>query len=155
MKIKSLILPGIALFILATALFLGGCKKDTTILPDKPCKNDTIIIRDTIKVAPPTCNIKGAYTYSATSSTGNSAVSKFTFLDNNLTVGTSSLAGPDVTYGGYRNTCDSVILSVYYTTPGHYYIIAGKLSNNNTTITGTFKNLTNTADFGTITLQKQ
>ncbi len=156
MKTKSLIFSGLVLFVFATAIVLVSCEKDTSVTAEiKPCKKDTIIVKDTVFVPAPTCNVKGVYTYSATSSTGNSAVSKFTLHDNNLAVGTSSLTGPNVTYGGYRNTCDSVILSVYYVTPGHYYLIAGKLSNNNTTITGTFKNLTNISDFGTIVLQKQ
>jgi hypothetical protein len=38
---------------------------------------------------------------------------------------------------------------------GNYYYFAGKFSNNRTTITGIYKNLTTTSEVGTFTLEKQ
>jgi hypothetical protein len=103
---------------------------------------------------PATCDVRGTYTGTNLSSTGVSSSATYKLQDNNFALGSVTPNGAGVTFGGYRNTCDSVILSVYYSSNTSYYLLQGKLSNNRTTISGTFKNLTNTADFGTFTLSK-
>ncbi|MBL0133472.1 MAG: hypothetical protein IPP79_05395 [Chitinophagaceae bacterium] len=60
-----------------------------------------------------TCNIQGTFTGTSTSSTGISAQMTYRLLDNNLAVGLAPITNASVTYGGYKNTCDSVYLSVF------------------------------------------
>ncbi|HZG25911.1 MAG TPA: hypothetical protein VEZ17_15085 [Chitinophagaceae bacterium] len=74
--------------------------------------------------------------------------------DNNFAVGTITPTGNAVTFGGYRNTCDSVFISSYFTSNSNYYLLKGKLLNSGTTITGTYNNLTTTSDFGTFSISK-
>ena len=129
--------PSIALTILACALIIVSCKKDPSPTP-----------------VTTTCDVKGTYSGTNLASTGASSAITYKLQDNNFAVGSVTPTGTPVTFGGYRNTCDSVILSVYYTTNSSYYLLQGKLSNNGTTISGTFKNLTMTSDFGTFTISK-
>lgn len=105
---------------------------------------------------PPTtvCNVKGTYSGTSIASTGNTSPTTYKLLDNNFVVGSVTPTGSAVTFGGYRNTCDSVIMSIYYTTNSSYYLLEGKISNNANTISGTFKNLTITSDFGTFSITK-
>lgn len=105
---------------------------------------------------PPTtvCNVKGTYSGTSIASTGNTSQTTYKLLDNNFAVGSVTPAGSAVTFGGYRNTCDSVIMSVYYASNSSYYLLQGKLSNSGNTISGTFKNLTTTSDFGTFSITR-
>jgi hypothetical protein len=132
-------------------LQLGSCTKETEIIT-KPVK-DTVYIRDTTYYDV-VCPLRGTFTGSGTSHLGNSSYGSYTFQDNNFVVGREVAGGPFVTWGGYRNTCDSVVMSVYYKTNSSYYLLKGKFSNNRNTISGTFSNLTIPADFGTFTLSK-
>lgn len=100
------------------------------------------------------CELRGTFTGSGTSHLGNSSYSSYTFQDNNFVDGKEAAGEPYVTFGGYRNTCDSVIMSVYYTTNSSFYILKGKFSNNRNTISGTFNNLTTPTDYGTFTISK-
>ena len=93
------------------------------------------------------CNVTGTYSGTNLSSTGASTTLTYKLQDNNFAVGT-------VTFGGYRNTCDSVILSVYYFGNNSYYLLQGRLTNKRTTIAGAFKNLTTPTDFGTFTIRR-
>lgn len=104
--------------------------------------------------SPTTCDVKGIYSGTNLASTGASSTIAYNLQDNNFAVGSLTTADPAVTFGGYRNTCDSVFLSVYYTGNSCYYLLEGKLSNSGTTISGTFKNLTITSDYGTFTMSK-
>lgn len=101
-----------------------------------------------------TCDVRGTYSGTNLSSTGVSSTLTYKLQDNNFAVGSATSEGSAVTFGGYRNTCDSVFLSVYFTTNSSYYLLEGKLLNNGTTISGTFKNLTITSDHGTFTISK-
>lgn len=102
------------------------------------------------------CDIRGTYAGTATAS-GSTIASPIVYKlqDNNFTVGSITIEGVATTFGGYRNTCDSVIISSWYNGNGHYYLLKGILTKNRTVITGTFNNLTNTSDFGTFTMTKQ
>jgi len=128
--------PSFILAILIFVLVIWSCKKDEVSNP-----NNT------------TCDVKGTYTGTGFASTGGSSPLTYKLQDNNFAIGTVTPTGAAVTFGGYRNTCDSVILSVYYTSNSSYYLLQGKLSNNGLTISGTFKNLT-TSEFGTFTISK-
>lgn len=105
---------------------------------------------------PQTCDVKGTYAGSATASgTTTASPMVYKLQENNFAVGSLTVGGTPTTIGGYRNTCDSVIISSWYNGNGHFYLLKGILSNNRTVITGTFNNLTNTSDFGTFTMTKQ
>ena len=115
---------------------ITGCKKDNTQPPAI------------------TCDVKGTYSGTSMASTGVSSTLTYTLKENNFAVGSETPKGDATTFGGYRNTCDSVILSVYYHANHSYYILKGKLSDNRSTISGTFNNLTDTSDFGTFSMSK-
>jgi hypothetical protein len=96
----------------------------------------------------------GVATASANASTaGQSTTESYTLGSDNLVIGYAGNVA--VTFGGYTNTCDSVIISDYYTGNSNYYVLKGVLSNNQTTLSGTFQNLTVTTDFGTFSFTKQ
>jgi hypothetical protein len=135
----------ISLRLLAIIIFsvsfiqLTGCKKDAEIITTP---------------ATPVCDVKGTYSGTNLASTGASSTLTYKLQDNNFAVGSVTPTGAAVTFGGYRNTCDSVILSVYYAGNSSYYLLQGKLLNNGTTISGSFKNLTTPSDFGTFSISK-
>jgi hypothetical protein len=106
----------------------------TFVLVISSCKKDEVSNPNTT-----TCDVKGTYTGNNLASTGASSSITYKLQDNNFAIGSVTPTGPAVTFGGYRNTCDSVILSVYYTGNSSYYLLQGKLSNNGLTISGTFK----------------
>jgi hypothetical protein len=125
------------LIIILSVLFLYACKKD----------NGSSIV--------PQCDVRGTYAGNATASGGGSSPMVYQLSDNNFAVGSVTVGGTPTTFGGYRNSCDSVIISSYYNGNGSYYLLKGILSNNRTIITGTFNNLTIAGDFGTFTMTKQ
>ena len=141
-------------FAFAILLFqMSSCKKtlaQTNVIHDTVKVN----IHDTVKYCPTNCDIRGTYSGTNTASTGGSSTLTYKFQDNNFAIGSITPTGSITTYGGYRNTCDSVILSVYYSNNNSYYLLQGKLLNNGATISGTFKNLTNTSDYGTFSISK-
>ncbi|MBN8856797.1 MAG: hypothetical protein J0H29_00330 [Sphingobacteriales bacterium] len=100
------------------------------------------------------CDVKGTYSGTSVASTGASSVLTYQLEDNNFAIGSLTPKGEAVTFGGYRNTCDSVFLSVYYLENHCYYLLQGKLLDNRTTISGEFKNLTDTSDHGIFTIKK-
>jgi hypothetical protein len=121
-------------------LLITACKKD------KPVTSTT----------QQQCDVKGTYQGTATAS-GSSTASPMVYelRDNNFAVGSITVGGVATTFGGYHNTCDSVIISSWYNGNSSYYLLKGMLTSNRTVISGTFNNLTNTNDFGTFTLTKQ
>jgi len=100
------------------------------------------------------CDVRGTYSGTNLSSTGLASTLSYTLQDNNFAVGRVTPTGAAVTFGGYSNTCDSVIISVRYASNNSYYLLKGKILNNGTTISGTFNNLTTTSDFGTFVISK-
>lgn len=110
--------------------------------------------KGTVPVHKVNCEVKGIYTGTGTATTGQYTTLVYNFLENNFVKGGTRLSSPYVTFGGYRNTCDSVFLSVYYTANDCYYLLEGKLSNSANTINGTFKNLTIPSNTGTFILNK-
>lgn len=119
------------------------------------CKKETItnIVNDTT-FYDAVCPIFGTYSGTNTPNVGNSASINYTFQEQNLIIGRVAVGSPAVTFGGYKNTCDSVSFSVYYTTNSNYYIFKGKFSNNRNTIAGIYNNINVSADFGTFTISK-
>jgi hypothetical protein len=99
------------------------------------------------------CDIRGMYTGKATSAKGQSAQMTYDFRDNNFAVGLSSPTGSAVTFGGFKNTCDSIYISVCYSGNMSYYLLQGKISEDHTVITGTFQNKV-TGEKGIFTINK-
>ena len=127
-------------FLSLMLIFIVGCKKtDTTVV--------TPIVTE--------CDVRGTYYGTAVGSTGASTTNAYKLQDNNFAVGSVTLASPAVSFGGYRNTCDSIIISIWYSGSGNYYLFQGKFSNNRVTLSGTFKNLTDPTNFGTFSFTKQ
>ena len=143
---RSLYLSILALVITTgIAVLSNGCKKETeTITVNGPC------------IPAPVCDVRGTYNGTGTASTGGVTTLSYILKDNNFAVGSLTSSSPAVTFGGYKNTCDSVNMSVFYTGNSSYYLFLGKLSTSGatTTISGTFKNLTIPAEFGTFILTK-
>ncbi len=98
------------------------------------------------------CDVKATYSGTSLASTGTTGTLTYILKENNLAVGRVTPGGADVTFGGYSNTCDSLFLSVYYTTNSSYYILKGKIAGN--VISGTFNNLTIPSQYGTFTMTK-
>jgi hypothetical protein len=155
--ISRLIFPFLFVSVACVSLLqLGSCSKEDPIIQTV---KDTVHIKDTIRIRDTVyydvvCPLRGTYTGSGTSHLGNSSYSEWSFRDNNFVAGKEAPGGTYVTFGGYRNTCDSVIMSVYYNTNASFYLLKGKFSNNRNTITGTFNNLTTPSDYGTFTVSK-
>jgi hypothetical protein len=102
----------------------------------------------------PVCDIRGIYSGTQTTSTGTVGTLTYRLQDNNFAVSSFTPTSSNVTFGGYRNTCDSIFISVYYTTNSSYYLLKGALKNNRTTISGTYNNLTTPTDYGTFSISK-
>lgn len=146
---KKLLLGSVVLtvFSISLIIFQFSCKKDANAQTTLNSSNES--------ASRAVCDIRGTYVGYNTSSTGNTASSVYKLQDNNFAVGSTSVDGPAVTFGGYRNTCDSVVMSVHYSGNDSYYLLKGKLKHQHTAISGTFQNLTNPSDYGTFTLTKQ
>jgi len=112
------------------------------------CKKDNVTPAETV------CDVKGTYSGTSTTSTGVTSTMTYRLQDNNFATSSVTPAGTVVTFGGYRNTCDSVFISAYYTTNSSYYLLKGQLLNSRTTISGTYSNLTTPSDFGTFSISK-
>jgi hypothetical protein len=111
---------------------------------------------DGITPPPAQCDVKGTYAGTATASgSTNASPLVYKLQDNNFAVASIAVGGTATKFGGYRNTCDSIIISSWYTGNENYYLLKGALSDNRTLVSGTFQNLTNTNDFGTFSLTKQ
>ena len=125
------------LFLLLFPCIHSACKKEKTVAPV------------------PQCDVKGTYAGTATASGGGSSPIAYQLRENNFAVGSVTVGGQPTTFGGYRNTCDSVIISSFYGGNNSYYLLKGILTNNRTVLSGTFSNLTTPGDFGTFTMNKQ
>jgi hypothetical protein len=145
-----------AVFYIAFAPPMMGCNKTVT-------KTDTVTVTKTDTVTKTindttyfdaVCPVRGSYSGTNTSHTGVNSTCFYTFRDNNMVVGQDATGKTDVIFGSYKNTCDSVILSVYYVANSNYYILQAKFSNNMNTISGTFTNVTTPSDYGTFTMSK-
>jgi len=101
--------------------------------------------------SPKVCDVRGTYAGTSITNGVTNALS-YQLKDDNLAVGLDA-NGNQVTFGGYKNTCDSVIISAYYSVNGDYYLLQGALLNNGTAINGTFLNVT-TGISGTFTMKQ-
>jgi hypothetical protein len=157
-KVFPAILSFVVLILLFSSTFsITSCTKTNTII-----EHDTTIVRDTTTITDTlaVCNVQGTYAGTATASPGASTAGtsnseSYTLAADNLAIGYAGSSETPVTFGGYTNTCDSVIISAYYLSNNDYYILKGALTSNQTVLSGTYQNLTNTTDFGTFSFTKQ
>ena len=138
---KNRIFLGLPL--LAFVIILGqivSCKKESTTTTTPP-----VVV----------CDVRGTYSGSYTDQIAISGTFVYILKDNNFTTGSATLTSAQNAFGGYSNTCDSIRLNSYNTINGNYYYFEGKFSNSTRTITGIYKNLSMTSEYGTFTLTKQ
>ena len=128
------------LLVALLAFSIAGCKKDNDDPDPSPDGG---------------CPLRGTFVGSSTRSVGGTSPIIYTFLENNFATGKETTTGPDKTFGGYKNNCDSVYISVYYQTLNSYYLLKGKFENNMTRISGSYNNLTTPTDLGTFVMDKQ
>jgi hypothetical protein len=102
-----------------------------------------------------TCNVNGTYAGTATPNSGYPSTMIYELRDNNFAVGTATIGGAGVTFGGYDTDCDSIYLSTHYGGNNSYYLLSGKFNSGRTVINGSFVNLTTPTDFGTFSITKQ
>jgi hypothetical protein len=141
---KKIFMASLALTTLAIALTLfqmSSCKKADAEPTTTPCD--------------PVCSIIG--NYSGTFTNQNNLTDPFGYIlkENNFATSAATLGVSPTAFGGYSNSCDSVILNSWNSINSNYYYFAGKLSSDKRTITGIYKNLTTTSEIGTFILQKQ
>lgn len=137
-----------ALFLSIGVFQMASCTKEKEVEVEVE-----VIVKDTVSYDD-VCPLRGEYVGTSTRTGGTSFNIIYAFRDNNFVVGREVVSGPGVSFGGFRNTCDSVIWDVNYATNGSYYLLKGKFSNNRNTISGTFQNLNTPADQGTFTMSK-
>ena len=131
--------------IFLSVIILSCTKTETITTPPTVCPPVAVV-----------CDVRGTYTGTATASTGATVVESYRLSDNNFAVGALTPTGPGITFGGFRNSCDSIIISAYYNGGPAYYLLQGKLTiSSSVTLSGTFKNLTAPTDFGTFVFTKQ
>lgn len=136
------VLAILTLTIACSAIFsLASCKKnvETKTIHDtlSVTKRDTLYKIDTIDYDSK-CPLRGLYVGTNTQSNGAQSNSIYTFYDNHFAIGQETLNGPATSWSGFRNTCDSVIMSVYYVSNNSYYLLKGKISTDRKTIAGTY-----------------
>jgi|GEM_PF-1727241 len=147
---RSAILVVAAIAGLAALVQVTSCKKETVT------NTITNTVKDTIYIpCPVNCDVRGNYSGTFINQFGISSTFAYKFLDDNFTTGASTLASTMTAFGGYSNTCDSVKWNSHNNVNNNYYNFAGKFSNNRTTLTGVYKNLTTPAEIGSFSLTKQ
>jgi len=147
---KKLLMGSIVLttFAASVIIFQISCKKEATAQA-----NTSAGATDQAEAR--ICDVKGVYLQQSKDHNGNTGSAYYTLGENNFVVGGFTLEGPNDTFGGYSNTCDSISMSVYYTVNQSYYLLKGKFGKSKTVIKGTFQNLTQTSDYGTFIMTKQ
>src|SRR6185436_10982897 len=59
------------------------------------------------------CDVRGVYVGNSKASTGATSTTVYRLEENNFAISSVTLESPNVTFGGYRNTCDSIFISVF------------------------------------------
>ena len=111
--------------------------------------------KDTEAPAPGSCDITGTFTGTAKDRFNTVFPNTYRFLDNNYVTSSRALTDPENAFGGYRNTCDSVIWNTHNNLNNHKYLYRCVLTENRTKLTGVYQDLDNPIDTGTLTLTKQ
>lgn len=127
------------ILVIAVILTAGviSCKKESTPPPVK------------------TCDVTGIYNGTAKDRFNTLIPNTYRFFENNYATSSAGLTQPDNAFGGYRNTCDSIVWNMRNTINNHKYLYKCALSENGTKLTGTYQDLDNPVDIGTLDLQKQ
>lgn len=141
---KKIFMASLALTTFAATITLfqmSSCKKADAEPTTPPCD--------------PVCSVKGIYSGTFTNQNNFTGTFVHILKENNFTTGSATVNAAPTAFGGYSNSCDSIKLNSWNSINDNYYYFEGKFSNNRTTITGIYKNLTTTSEVGTFTLQKQ
>jgi len=139
---NKIICSGLTFFIASIfSLTYISCTKDDQASTPTPCD--------------PVCSVKGSYSGTFTNQLNQSAPFAYVLGDYNFISGASTLTTQPTAFGAYSNTCDSLKMKSWNTINNSYYYFEGKFSNNKTTVTGIYKNLTTTSEIGIFTLNKQ
>jgi hypothetical protein len=127
------------LFISAILLIVFfSCTKETTPAPSTPG-----------------CDVTGTYTGTAKDRFNTQFANTYKFFSNNYVSASAALTDPENAFGGYRNTCDSIIWNAHNNINNHKYLYKCVLSSNRTKLTGVYQDLDNPIDIGTLDLSKQ
>lgn len=144
-SVKTLFAVLAVLATFSVCISSSGCQKDVTTIHDTVTvvKRDTLYKKDTLYKIDTVdydniCPLRGLYVGTNTQSNGAQSNSIYTFYENHFAIGQETLNGPATSWSGYRNTCDSVIMSIYYVVNNSYYLIKGKISADRKTISGTY-----------------
>lgn len=104
---------------------------------------------------PPNCDVTGVYVGTATDRFNTVVPNVYRFFANNYMTAATTIAAPDNGFGGYRNTCDSIVWNAHNNINNHLYVYKCVLTNNRTKLTGTYQDVNNPIDIGTLDLTKQ
>jgi hypothetical protein len=150
--IKLSLIPAVLLAFVYLVFFpsLSACTKTQT----KTIVDTVIRTIDDTTYYDAVCPLIGNYAGTNYAHSGATASIWYSFEADNLAVGTNGEGGGAVTFGGFKNTCDSVVMNVFYTVNSSYYILNAKISGDKSTITGAFYNQTTPSDSGTFTMTK-
>lgn len=122
-------------------------------MPNVSCKKESP--QPATAICDSVCIVTGSYSGTYTNHLNQTGSFAYTLEDDNFISGAGTLTAPPTAFGSYSNTCDSVKMKSWNTINNSYYYFAGKLSNNRTTITGIYKNLTTPSEIGSFTLIRQ
>ncbi len=113
------------------------------------CKKETL---------PPdeiTCDVKGVYAGTAKDRFNTVFPNVYRFFANNYITSSTTLVAPENAFGGYRNTCDSIVWNAHNNINNHLYVYKCVLTNNKTKLTGTYRDVDDPINIGTLDLTKQ
>jgi hypothetical protein len=121
-----------------------------TILPIiSSCEKDPSPPSDVV------CDVTGVYVGTATDRFSTVSPNVYRFFGNNYMSSSTTLAAPENAFGGYRNSCDSIVWNAHNNINNHLYVYKCILTNNRTKLTGTYQDVNNPVDIGTLDLTKQ
>jgi hypothetical protein len=142
MKKTSVLLLTFSFIAISAFVYLSSCTKDNS----SPSTNTN---------CDPVCDVRGSYSGTFTNQGGQTGIHAYILREDNFVTSADKLTSAPTAFGSYTNTCDSIKIREWNSINNSYYYFAGKFSNNRTTITGTYKNLTTPSETGPFTLTKQ
>src|SRR5215472_6224019 len=146
---KKIFLASLVLIIFAASIFLLQMTSCTKSAAQGNTRTDTVY------KCPDAINLKGSYSGTYIDQFGQTYSNAYVFSDNNFMYSAATLNDTPTAFGSYSNDQDSIRLREWNSIDKNYYYLAGKLTNNNTTIVGYYKNLSMPSAKGSIILVKQ
>jgi hypothetical protein len=93
------------MFAISVLIFQMSCKKEANAQTNSTGVSDQVEAR--------VCDVKGVYLQEGRASNGETSRAFYTYRKITLQLPASHLKAPNDTFDGYRNTCDSLFISVY------------------------------------------